>query len=337
MMIATTLHRQPRSPRRQGVGRRRQPRRQPDVIVADGHEQRQLAQPAAQSIDGPVDGVGKTDRVRRNASPRAVPVAEPQRGDGAAVGALPAKRVRRLVGSHAAPQDGAVDAQERQPLRQLRRMTELIRHVAEPHGAAQLLGAPNPRRQVAQQRFAVDEQGVGLRIPRSNVEPPGAHQLADARLGRRPHLQIVVDHGDLAVEREVQPLVLLQIVERVVHGVDEVRAKNLERLVPLAIPVGVRDQGDFGRRHAESMVQATSRNQVRGLARAGRRGGLWGCREWSRRVVLRRWNDKGWPFYGYAFCGAVRQSADSTAGVCPCDLRSFRSSPLPTACSASPS
>ena len=58
------------------------------------------------------------------------------------------------------------------------------------------------------------------------------------------HLEVVVDGRGLAVEREPEPRVVLHPLEQLVDQLDEPHPEDLERLVPLAIPVGVRDQVD---------------------------------------------------------------------------------------------
>ena len=195
-------------------------------------------------------GVGETLRIRRQAPPRSVAVLQPQRGHLAAVGANPAKGVRRSLGPDAAPQHRAVDAHAPEDLRQLRRVAELIRHVADTHRPAEQLGAPQPELQVANQRLAVGEQRVGLRVPGSDVQAALLDERADARLRRRSQLEVVVDERHLAVEREAEPLVTLELVERLVEHLDQVRAEDLEGLVPLAIPMGVCNERNSRGRHA---------------------------------------------------------------------------------------
>jgi hypothetical protein len=70
------------------------------------------------------------------------------------------------------------------------------------------------------------------------------HQRADPSLCLWPDLEVVVDGRELAVEREAQSLVPLELVEDVVDNVDERDAEGLERAVPLPVPVRVRDEED---------------------------------------------------------------------------------------------
>ena len=84
-----------------------------------------------------------------------------------------------------------------------------------------------------------------------------------------PDLEVVVDRRGLAVEREAQPVVGLHPLEELVDQVDQTHPEDLERLVPLAIPVGVGDQVDDAR--------AVSPRRVGGSGAARRRrssGGL---------------------------------------------------------------
>ena len=58
-------------------------------------------------------------------------------------------------------------------------------------------------------------------------------------------LEVVVDEGQLAVEEEVtERRVALQLVEQVVDQGHQPHPEGLERVVPLAVPVGVGDHGD---------------------------------------------------------------------------------------------
>jgi hypothetical protein len=174
-------------------------------------------------------------------------------------GAIQRKAVRRPLGPDAAPHHRGVDAEQPQDLRHLRRVPELIRHVAEQHAAAERLGAADAVGEVPHQRLARDHQRIGLREPRADVQAPGLDQRADARLHGRPQLQVVLDHGHLAVEGEGQSRVLLEQLDRFIEHLDEAGTEDLEGLVPLAIPVGVCDQGDAIR--SQRLVHTVSHNQ----------------------------------------------------------------------------
>jgi hypothetical protein len=121
---------------------------------------------------------------------------------------------------------------------------EHVRQVADAHRPAELLRAREPGVEVAHDRLAVDEELVHERLPRSDRESARLNQPADARLFLGPDLEVVVDGRELAVEREAQTLVPLQLVEDLVDDVDERDPEGLERAVPLPVPVGVRDEED---------------------------------------------------------------------------------------------
>ena len=98
-----------------------------------------------------------------------------------------------------------------QDLRHLRAVAEHVRQVADSHRAAQLRCARQPRFEVSDRRLAVDEELVHERLPRSDREAAGAHERTDPLLRLRPDLEVVVDGRELAVEREAQPLVRLEL------------------------------------------------------------------------------------------------------------------------------
>src|SRR6185295_684148 len=81
---------------------------------------------------------------------------------------------------------------------------------------------------------------------RSDREPALGDELPDQRLGLRADLEVVVDRGGLTIEREAEPGIRGHPLEQLVDEVDEAHAEHLERLIPLAVPVGVRDEIDDG-------------------------------------------------------------------------------------------
>jgi len=70
------------------------------------------------------------------------------------------------------------------------------------------------------------------------------HQAPNAFLCFGPDFEVVVHRRELAVEREPQSLVTLERVEYLVDDVDQRDSERLERSVPLAVPVRVRDEED---------------------------------------------------------------------------------------------
>ena len=62
----------------------------------------------------------------------------------------------------------------------------------------------------------------------------------------RPDLEVIVDRRQLAVEGEREVGLCLEHLEHAVDEVDELHPEALKRSVPLAVPVGVRDEVDGG-------------------------------------------------------------------------------------------
>ena len=151
---------------------------------------------------------------------------------------------RSMTDGHAAPDDGPVDPGAAQHLRHLRDVAEHVGQVADPHRATELRGPGPAELQVADHRLARDEELVHEDLPRPDRQAALGDEPADERLGFRADLEVVVDRRALAVEREPEPAVRLHPLEQLVDEVDEAQPERLERLVPLAVPVGVRDQVD---------------------------------------------------------------------------------------------
>ena len=58
-------------------------------------------------------------------------------------------------------------------------------------------------------------------------------------------LEVVVDHRQLPVEQEVRVrAVPFHQVQQAVDESDQLQSEGLERVVPLTVPMGVRDHGD---------------------------------------------------------------------------------------------
>src|SRR5206468_10320998 len=72
----------------------------------------------------------------------------------------------------------------------------------------------------------------------------GGDRPLEPRAAFGPDLEVVVDRGDLSVEGEGEPVVRLHRVEELVDQLDEAHPEDLERLVPLTVPVRVRDEVD---------------------------------------------------------------------------------------------
>ena len=77
------------------------------------------------------------------------------------------------------------------------------------------------------------------------LEPSGRGQRPQPALGLGADLEVVVDDGHLPVEQEVRGSVASAPARRAGRRPGRpARAGSLERLVPLAVPVGVRNDGD---------------------------------------------------------------------------------------------
>jgi len=132
-----------------------------------------------------------------------------------------------------------------QHLRELRRVAERVGDVRDARRAAERSRDPQPLLQVAHDRLARDEEQIGEDVPRADEQPVRAHERLDPRPIGRLDREMVLERDGLPVERERPEarLALEQIEERADHR-HESSPEALEALVPLAIPVGVRNQGD---------------------------------------------------------------------------------------------
>ena len=84
---------------------------------------------------------------------------------------------------------------------------------------------------------------------------PAAARARSRGLGLRPDLEVVVDHRHLPVQHEVGVAgVGLEQGEQGVEHVDQIQAKVLVGLVPFAVPVGVRDDGDAAGCHVRQTM-----------------------------------------------------------------------------------
>jgi hypothetical protein len=123
-------------------------------------------------------------------------------------------------------------------------VSEHVRQISDGHRAAQFPRSREARLEIADDRLAVDEEFVHERLPGADREASRLNERADPSLCLGPDLEVVVDGRELAVEREPQALVPLELVEEVVDDVDERDPEGLERAVPLPVPMRVRDEED---------------------------------------------------------------------------------------------
>ena len=124
-------------------------------------------------------------------------------------------------------------------------MAEHIGEVPDVHRPAERSGAPEPGLQVPDDGLARHQKLVHEDVPRADADPPRDGQCPQPLLVLRPDFEVVVDHRHLAVEEEVAVrTVPLHQVEQSVDQPDQLEAEGLERVVPLAVPVGVGDDRD---------------------------------------------------------------------------------------------
>ncbi len=142
------------------------------------------------------------------------------------------------------PHNRVLDAGAPKDLRHLRHVSEHVGEVADGHRVAQLRRPPPPVLQVAHDRLAGDAELVEQRLPRADREPPLGDGGSQPRFGVGSDLQVVVDGGELTVQREGEVGLGVDEVQHVVDEVDQPRTQALKRQVPLAVPVGVRHHPD---------------------------------------------------------------------------------------------
>ncbi len=124
-------------------------------------------------------------------------------------------------------------------------MAEHVGQIPDVHRPAEVLGPVDTPRQVAHDRLTRHAEFVHEDVPRTHHQTSGLGEPAEACLLGRFDLQVVVDDGHLTVEHEVpEPGIGFEQIHRLVHQVDQLHAERLERAVPLAVPVGVRDDVD---------------------------------------------------------------------------------------------
>jgi hypothetical protein len=122
-------------------------------------------------------------------------------------------------------------------------VTEAVRLVACDGGLdAEAAADPPAEEEVPHERLTPDEDLVRQHIPRAGLEPPRREQRTQAVDVVRSHVGVVLEDDTLAVERErAEGLVALERVEDAVDDGAEAQPEDLERDVPLPVPVGVRN------------------------------------------------------------------------------------------------
>src|SRR5690348_3285730 len=117
--------------------------------------------------------------------------------------------------------------------------------VGEVAGAARLKpetpADTSSEEEIADERLAADEDLVRQHVGRADLETPGREQLVQTSRVLRSHLDVVLEHDRLSVEREGgERGVALEGVEDAVDHRPETQTELLEREIPLAVPVRVR-------------------------------------------------------------------------------------------------
>jgi hypothetical protein len=221
------------------------------VVGAEHRQDRFVAEEGAVRLANRLEPSADLSRHVQEVGAVLVPVREVLGADGRSVRRLPLEHVGIDLRGDATPDDRLLDSGEPQDLGHLRHVAEHVRQVPDRHRAAELRAAPLPVLEVPEDRLARDQELVHQHLPRPDREAPLFDQAADSRLRLGPHLEVVVDGGELSVEREPVAGVGLHGIEQPVDQPDESQPEALEREVPLAVPVRVGDKVD-GRQAADS-------------------------------------------------------------------------------------
>ena len=213
------------------------------VVVPD-HDQHPIApHERPLTFEGTDQRLGELLGSRRLLERRAVEVSERHvlGEDPAPVGGLPPERIAIDRRRHATPHHRALHTAVSKDLRHLSHVAELVRHVSDLQRTPEFPGPGQSALEVADVRLAGREELVHLGEPRAGREPPVAHQTPHVLDALRAHGQVVVDHRGLPVQVEMREARLDQVEQRVHHGEQPLR-EHAERVVPLSIPVRVRDE-----------------------------------------------------------------------------------------------
>src|SRR5260221_2760559 len=97
-----------------------------------------------------------------------------------------------------------------------------------------------PDQKVPDLRLTAGNQFVAEYVPWTRFDASVAQQGGDVRCALRPHGEIVLEHDRLAIEQKSLAR-LRRGVEQVIDEPHEAQAEFVHRVVPLAIPVRVRD------------------------------------------------------------------------------------------------
>ncbi len=212
------------------------------VVVGAVHEQHRLAVPEQRSelVDLGTEPAHQRLCVVGERRPVAVAGHEVLGSDLGSVGCLPVESGAVDRGGHSSPDDRVPEPGLREQLGHLGDVAEHVGQVADVHHPAERRAPLDARLQVADDRLPRHEELVHEDVPGSDGQPTGRGERAQSCLVAGTDLEVVVDHRHLAVEQEVAVrTVLPELVEEVVDQLDQPEPEGLERLVPLAVPVGV--------------------------------------------------------------------------------------------------
>ncbi len=161
-------------------------------------------------------------------------------------------------GRHPAPDDRIGKAGPAQDLRHLGDVAEHVGQVTDLHRSAEIVCPPPAALEVAHQRFAADQELVHQDLPRADGQASALDVTPQALLLLRPNLEVVVDRGQLTVQREGKVRLCLEHLHHAIHEVHELHPEALERPIPLAVPVRVRDEvnGRLAVRHLHAKPTA---------------------------------------------------------------------------------
>jgi hypothetical protein len=138
---------------------------------------------------------------------------------------------------------------------------ELVGHIAEPHAASELRRLGESQAQVPDQRLPRDQPFVGQHVPRPDHQAPLADPLCHALAGAWTHLEIVVEGHHLPVQGEAAEVgIALQQVEESVEQAYQPVPELLVAAVPLAVPMGVRNDDEMARGRALHGIEARPRS-----------------------------------------------------------------------------
>jgi hypothetical protein len=181
---------------------------------------------------------------------------------GAAVGRSPTEGRPVDPLGHAAPDHRPPEPLIAQDPRHLTDVAELVGEVPAHRVVSERARPLEAHPEVANVRLTRDEELVHLRDPGPGGEAPLPHVPRELGAPLRPAREVVVDHRRLSVQMEMwEPRG--GEVEQCVHHRHEPLDEDIERLVPLAVPVGVRDERDADGHRGGSLVSPARSNVPR--------------------------------------------------------------------------